>query len=119
MNEEQLAAHRGNFERAYAASNHEWSKEYLSSYWSHECKSYPWPEVNNAFHGYLLAITDMEKQAVPVAQLSEPPARIHVTEEMHRAAVQVIYRANGNAGIGQRLMDAMLAAAPTTTKDAS
>lgn len=40
------------------------------------------------------------------------PARIHVTEAMHRAAVKVLHRASGLDGLPQRMMDAMLAATP-------
>ena len=36
--------------------------------------------------------------------------QIHVTEAMHRAAVKVLHRAPGVAGLPQRMMDAMLAA---------
>jgi len=38
------------------------------------------------------------------------PARIHVTEAMHRAAVKVLHRASGLDGLPQRMMDAMLSA---------
>lgn len=38
--------------------------------------------------------------------------RIHVTEEMHRAALKVLHRASGLDGLPQRMMNAMLAAAP-------
>lgn len=36
-----------------------------------------------------------------------------VTEEMHVAAIKVLQRANGLDGLPQRMLDAMLAAAPT------
>jgi hypothetical protein len=45
--------------------------------------------------------------AAPVAQ------RITVTEDMHVAAVKVLQRANGLDGLPQRMLDAMLAAAPS------
>lgn len=40
-------------------------------------------------------------------------APLVVTEEMHVAAVKVLHRASGLDGLPQRMMDAMLAAAPT------
>lgn len=46
-------------------------------------------------------------------QATEPaPKRITVTDDMHRAAVKVLHRAPGLDGLPQRMMDAMLAAAP-------
>ena len=39
-------------------------------------------------------------------------SRIEVTEEMHRAAVKVLHRASGLDGLPQRMLNAMLAAAP-------
>lgn len=40
------------------------------------------------------------------------PQALTVTEEMHVAAVKVLQRANGLDGLPQRMLDAMLAAAP-------
>jgi len=45
-------------------------------------------------------------------------ARIHVTDEMHRAAVKVLHRAHGVAGLPQRMVDAMLATCPQASDPA-
>lgn len=51
------------------------------------------------------------KAAAPVVPAPGAiPARIHVTEAMHRAAVKVLHRASGLDGLPQRMMDAMLSA---------
>lgn len=45
-------------------------------------------------------------------QVAVPQSKINVTEEMHQAAVKVLQRANGLDGLPQRMVDAMLKAAP-------
>lgn len=47
------------------------------------------------------------------AQQATAPARLVVTEEMHIAAAKVLHRSTGVDGLPQRMLDAMLAAAPT------
>lgn len=52
-------------------------------------------------------------------QAQEPvPTRIAVTEDMHIAAAKVLLRADGLDGLPQRMMDAMLAAAPKQAEPA-
>lgn len=56
------------------------------------------------------------KDVIPLqyslTQQSQMPQAWKVTEDMHRAAVKVLHRANGLDGLPQRMLDAMLAAAP-------
>lgn len=57
-----------------------------------------------------------ERAAAHITQLEAQqavPQGWTVTEEMHVAAVKVLQRANGLDGLPQRMLDAMLAAAPT------
>lgn len=113
MNYEQ---HRDDFERAYA-ERYQIPPSVMSLY--RRVDGYSIFSIDAAWWAYQTALDVVAKQAAPVAQLSEPPVpkTIKVTEEMHRAAAKVLYRASGMAGIGQLLMDAMLAAAPTTPKE--
>lgn len=59
------------------------------------------------------------KEVIPpqysLTQRAQIPQEWKVTEEMHRAAVKVLHRANGLDGLPQRMVDAMLAAAPTAS----
>lgn len=55
-------------------------------------------------------LQDLEVSAV--AQRAAPAGRIVVTEAMHVAACKVLLRAHGLDGLPQRMLDAMLAAAP-------
>jgi len=57
-------------------------------------------------------VCQAQQVAVPQVVETGTPASIQVTEEMHRAAVRVLHRAPGLDGLPQRMMDAMLAAAP-------
>jgi hypothetical protein len=61
-------------------------------------------------------VSDQKRQAlrtaVEQALAARVPGRIEVTEEMHIAACKVLTRANGLDGLPQRMLDAMLAAAP-------
>lgn len=57
-------------------------------------------------------IAAWNRRAQLEAQQAVPQAW-KVTEEMHVAAVKVLQRANGLDGLPQRMLDAMLAAAPT------
>jgi hypothetical protein len=51
-------------------------------------------------------------QAAALAQQAVPARRIVVSEAMHVAACKVLLRAHGLDGLPQRMLDAMLAAAP-------
>lgn len=59
-----------------------------------------------------LYTADQLRQAIADALAKQVTQSIHVTEDMHIAAVEVLHRANGLDGLPQRMMDAMLAAAP-------
>lgn len=59
------------------------------------------------------------KNVIPLqyslTERAQRPQAWKVTEEMHRAAVKVLLRADGLDGLPQRMLDAMLAAAPTAS----
>lgn len=82
-----------------------------------------WPQAieRDAKGNYLLLTTAngwMWWQAARRAPVVLVPQGYKITEEQHVAAVKVLHRAAGVDGLPQRMLDAMLAAAPQPSEAA-
>lgn len=73
------------------------------------------PEVFAPFRAFVdtvQAITDKRHPSPPEGMVGGWKRGLPITEEMHVAAVKVLHRAAGLDGLPQRMLDAMIAAAP-------